>query len=159
MFKKNKRRDESTFLLMENGEVVTKKEDKKIVARNCDDLSNEELDEISKDVDIEVKNGLPICEPTQDDEEINDDIIKDMKVTIFNIFKFIFMFFLVAIIVFLLIGYIPINESIITTLQLFCSSFISTYLNNIYEKEETYQLKRRMYQLNKKRPSSKTLGL
>ena len=58
-----------------------------------------------------------------------------------------------------LIGCIPINESIITTLQLFCSSFISTYLNNIYEKEETYQLKRRIYQLNKKRPSSKTLGL
>ena len=57
------------------------------------------------------------------------------------------------------IGCIPINESIITTLQLFCSSFISTYLNNIYEKEETYQLKRRMYQLNKKRPSSKDLGL
>lgn len=107
MFKKNKRRDESTFLLMENGEVVTKKEDKKIVARNCDDLSNEELDEISKDVDIEVKNGLPICEPTQDDEEINDDIIKDMKVTIFNIFKFIFMFCLVAIIGFLLIKVTP----------------------------------------------------
>ena len=54
-----------------------------------------------------------------------------------------------------LIGCIPINESLITTLQLFCGSFISTYLNNIYEKEETYQLKRRMYQLNKKRPSSK----
>ena len=62
-------------------------------------------------------------------------------------------------IVCVLIGYIPINESIITTLQLFCSSFISTYLNNIYEKEETYQLKRRIHQLNKKRPSSKTLGL
>ena len=62
-------------------------------------------------------------------------------------------------IVCVLIGCIPINESIITTLQLFCGSFISTYLNNIYEKEETYQLKRRMYQLNKKRPSSKTLGL
>lgn len=107
MFKKNKRRDESTFLSMENGEVVTKKEDKKIVARNCDDLSNEELDEISKDVDIEVKNGLPVCEPTQDDEEINDDIIKDMKVTIFNIFKFIFMFCLVAIIGFLLIKVTP----------------------------------------------------
>ena len=58
-------------------------------------------------------------------------------------------------IVCVLIGCIPINESIITTLQLFCGSFISTYLNNIYEKEETYQLKRRMYQLNKKRPSSK----
>ena len=62
-------------------------------------------------------------------------------------------------IVCVLIGCIPISESIITTLQLFCGSFISTYLNNIYEKEETYQLKRRMYQLNKKRPSSKTLGL
>ena len=62
-------------------------------------------------------------------------------------------------IVCVLIGCIPINESIITTLQLFCGSFISTYLNNIYEKEETYQLKRRMYQLNKKRPSSKDLGL
>ena len=57
------------------------------------------------------------------------------------------------------IGCVPISESMITTLQLFCSSFISTYLNNIYEKEETYQLKRRMYQLNKKRPSSKELGL
>lgn len=107
MFKKNKRRDESTFLSMENGEVVTKKEDKKIHARNCDEFSNEELDEISKDVDIEVKNGLPICEPTQDYEEINDDIIKDMKVTIFNIFKFIFMFCLVAIIGFLLIKVTP----------------------------------------------------
>ena len=62
-------------------------------------------------------------------------------------------------IVCVLIGCIPINESIITTLQLFCGSFISTYLNNIYEKEETYQTKRRIYQLNKKRPSSKTLGL
>ena len=62
-------------------------------------------------------------------------------------------------IVCVLIGCVPINESLITTLQLFCSSFISTYLNNIYEKEETYQLKRRMYQLNRKRPSSKTLGL
>ena len=107
MFKKNKRRDESTFLSMENGEVVTKKEDKKIVARNCDDLSNEELDEISKDVDIEVKNGLPVCEPIQDNEDINDDVIKDMKVTIFNIFKFIFMFCLVAIIGFLLIKVTP----------------------------------------------------
>ena len=62
-------------------------------------------------------------------------------------------------IVCVLIGYIPISESLITTLQLFCSSFISTYLNNIYEKEETYQLRRRMYQLNRKRPSSKELGL
>ena len=62
-------------------------------------------------------------------------------------------------IVCVLIGCIPISDSIITTLQLFCGSFISTYLNNIYEKEETYQLKRRMYQLNRKRPSSKTLGL
>ena len=62
-------------------------------------------------------------------------------------------------IVCVLIGCVPISESMITTLQLFCGSFISTYLNNIYEKEETYQSKRRMYQLNRKRPSSKTLGL
>ena len=62
-------------------------------------------------------------------------------------------------IVCVLIGCVSIDENIITTLQLFCSSFISTYLNNIYEKEETYQLRRRMYQLNRKRPSSKTLGL
>ena len=47
-------------------------------------------------------------------------------------------------IVCIFIGCIPISENMITTLQLFCSSFISTYLNNIYEKEETYQLKRRM---------------
>ena len=66
---------------------------------------------------------------------------------------------IVVSIVCVLIGCIPINESIITTLQLFCGSFISTYLNNIYEKEEAYQTKRRMYQLNRKRPSSKTLGL
>ena len=62
-------------------------------------------------------------------------------------------------IVCIFIGCIPISENMIMTLQLFCSSFISTYLNNIYEKEETYQSKRRMYQLNRKRPSSKTLGL
>ena len=62
---------------------------------------------------------------------------------------------IVVSIVYVLIGCIPIDEGLITTLQLFCGSFISTYLNNIYEKEETYQLKRRMYQLNKKRPSSK----
>lgn len=62
-------------------------------------------------------------------------------------------------IVCVLIGCVPISESLITTLQLFCSSFISTYLNNIYEKEETYQTKRRMYQLNRKRLSSKELGL
>lgn len=62
-------------------------------------------------------------------------------------------------IVCVLIGYIPINESFITTLQLFCGSFISTYLNNIYEKEEAYQTKRRMNQLNRRRPSSKELGL
>ena len=66
---------------------------------------------------------------------------------------------IVVSIVCVLIGCIPISESMITTLQLFCSSFISTYLNNIYEKEETYQSKRRIHQLNKKRPSSKELGL
>ena len=66
---------------------------------------------------------------------------------------------IVVSIVCVLIGCIPISESMITTLQLFCGSFISTYLNNIYEKEETYQLKRRIHQLNKKRPSSKELGL
>ena len=62
-------------------------------------------------------------------------------------------------IVCIFIGCIPISENMIMTLQLFCSSFISTYLNNIYEKEETYQLKRRMNQLNRKRNSSKTLGI
>ena len=43
---------------------------------------------------------------------------------------------IVVSIVYVLIGCIPIDEGLITTLQLFCGSFISTYLNNIYEKEE-----------------------
>lgn len=58
-------------------------------------------------------------------------------------------------IVCVLIGCVPINESFITTLQLFCGSFISTYLNNIYEKEEAYQSKIRRCCLNRRRPSSK----
>lgn len=62
-------------------------------------------------------------------------------------------------IVCVLIGCIPISESLITTLQLFCGSFISTYLNNIYEKEEAYQSKIRRCYLNRRRPSSKDLGL
>lgn len=106
MFKKNKRRDESTFLSIENGEVVTKKEDKKINARNCDEFSNEEIEQISKDVDIEIKNGLPVCEPIQDDN-LDDNIVNDMKVTIFNILKFIFIFCIIAIIGFLVIKVSP----------------------------------------------------
>lgn len=106
MFKKNKRRDESTFLSMENGEVVTKKEDKKINARNCDEFSDEEIEEISKDIDIEIKNGLPVCEPIQNDS-LDDNVLNDMKVTIFNILKFIFTFCIIAIIGFLVIKVSP----------------------------------------------------
>lgn len=86
-------------------------------------------------------------------------LLKNTFISVMHLTKGYVSSLVVVSIVCVLIGCIPINESIITTLQLFCSSFISTYLNNIYEKEETYQLKRRMYQLNKKRPSSKTLGL
>lgn len=106
MFKKNKRRDESTFLSMENGEVVTKKQDKKINARNCDEFSDEEIEEISKDIDIEIKNGLPVCEPIQNDN-LDDNVLNDMKVTIFNILKFIFTFCIIAIIGFLVIKVSP----------------------------------------------------
>ena len=104
MFKKNKRRDKSTYLDMENGEVITSKisENQKINVRKFDDFSEEELNNIDDIPEIEIKNGLPICEPScQDIEE--DNTVSDMKATIFNIFKFIFIFCLLAIIGFILL--------------------------------------------------------
>lgn len=104
MFKKNKRREESTYLSIENGEVKTFKENEltknKINARVCDNFSEEEIENSDLVSDIEIKNGLPVCKPIYDDitEMEEDSTVLDMKATIFNIFKFIFIFCFIAII-------------------------------------------------------------
>ena len=103
MFKKNKRREESTFLYLENGEVKDSKSSKslkqKIKARECDDFTDEELNSIS--LDLDKKEDI-------DDEE--DEVINDMKITIFNILKFIFIFCIIAIIGFLIFSNISFNS-------------------------------------------------
>ena len=112
MFNKNKRREKSVYLSMENGEVKDSKFDiHKINARVCDDFSDEELKEEYENVQEFSSNGLPICEPTtnipiateedfkniKNKEEIEDSTVSEMKISLFNIFKFIFVFCIIAI--------------------------------------------------------------
>lgn len=116
MFKRTKRRDESTYLDIENGEVITSKisENKKINVRKCDDFSEDELNNIENNIEIEIKNGLPICEPVYNENLEEDKTVSDMKATIFNIFKFIFIFCFIAIIGFIML---KIGPSLIYTFK------------------------------------------
>lgn len=101
MFKKNKRREKSTYLSIENGEVVETKlptpQNNTIHARSFDDFSDEEL----AMEDPEIKDGLPVCPPSVEEDE-DSQTVEDMKATVFNIFKFIFIFCIIAIIAFIL---------------------------------------------------------
>lgn len=98
IFNKNKRRDKTTYLNMQDGEVITSDVNiiKSINARGFDDFTDDELN--NEDTNVEIKNGLPVCEPIFDNEieECEDNTISDMKATIFNILKFICIFGLVA---------------------------------------------------------------
>lgn len=112
--KKNKlqRRQEDTYLSMDNGEVVDDLERKKITkeekktkpvmsrSRNCDDISDEDLKIITEELDVLDNTPFKSFPDEQSNEE--DNTVSDMKATIFNIFKFMFIFCLVAIIGYLL---------------------------------------------------------
>lgn len=133
MFKRNKRRDESAFLYLENGEVKDSKTNKpispKMNVRLCDDFSDEELNSISLDLEKkedssqkntkdeniikEVIEDEQLVDEENDDEYDEDDMISDMKATIFNILKFVFIFSILAILGFAFIKLSPsISEKI-----------------------------------------------
>ena len=112
MFKKNKRRDKSTFLDMENGEVKTSEVN---IVKNLNIRKFDE--EISPDdlfKDEKVYNSLNddeyiLYDSATDSISKKDDIVvNDMKITMFNIFKFIFAFCIIAVIGYLGLKVVPI---------------------------------------------------
>lgn len=111
MFKKKvKRRKEDTYLSMENGEVIddkNKKKEKKnnkpemIHSRGCDEFSEEELQIMKEEEDV-FGESFSTFNDEQQPEDYIDPTERDMKASVFNIFKFIFLFCVVAILGFCL---------------------------------------------------------
>ncbi len=107
MFKrKAKRRKEDTFLSMENGEVIdsSKKKEKKskpemIHSRGCDEFSDEELQIMKEEEDVFGESFSTFADE-QEPENYIDPNERDMRASVFNIFKFIFIFCIVAILCF-----------------------------------------------------------
>lgn len=111
MFKrKEKRRKEDTFLSMENGEVVdsSKKKEKEkkkkpemIHSRGCDEFSDEDFQIMKEESDVFGESFSTFQDEQQPDDYI-DPTERDMKASVFNIFKFIFLFCVIAILGFCL---------------------------------------------------------
>lgn len=145
MFKrKEKRRNKDAFLSMENGEVIDsssknkekKKKPEMIHSRGCDEFTEEELQVINEEADI-FGGSFNTFSDEQEPENFVDPTERDMKASVFNILKFIFLFCVIAILGFCLYKASPM---LISKVKEATSKSESSDSTNSSTKEETSPL-------------------